>query len=313
MSFYAIIGYFTGPVSSLIGANKSFQNALIAADRLFEIMDLEGEDEQDKLEIGRDELGDIQFKGVRFRYGTRETVFEDLNLTMIKGDITAIVGESGSGKSTIAAILKRLYPVDDGKVLLGAYDLSSIRQESLNELVGIVPQQVDLFAGSVVENIALGEFEPDTKRIMKLAHELGVLDFINELPGGFGSHLGENGVNLSGGQRQRLAILRALYPDPEIIIFDEATSALDARSEELVIQTMLRLKDQGKTVITISHRLSSVTMSDQIIVLERGKIAGQGRHDALVRDNAVYQSFWNRQMGRSIAVKSELENQSTKT
>lgn len=308
MSFYAIIGYFTGPVGSLIGANKSYQNAMIAADRLFEIMDVEGQDDEDKLKVDREDAGDIQLVDVKFRYGTRKTVFENLSLTFKKGDITAIVGESGSGKSTIASILKRLYPVDQGKVLIGAYEINSIQQDSLNDLIGIVPQQVDLFAGSVVENIALGEFQPDTKRIMKLAQELGVLDFINELPNGFGSYLGENGVNLSGGQRQRLAILRALYPDPEIVVFDEATSALDAKSEELVIRAMLRLKDQGKTVVTISHRLSSVTMADKIVVLVKGKVMGEGTHEELLTNNHHYQSFWNRQMGQPLTSKSHVHN-----
>lgn len=304
MSFYAIIGYFTGPVSSLIGANRSYQNAMIAADRLFEIMDLDVTDEETKVAVEKEEVGDISFVNVKFRYGTRKTVFENLNLTFNQGEITAIVGESGSGKSTITSILKSLYPVDEGKVLLGAYDLSTIQRASLNELIGIIPQQVDLFAGSVIENIALGEFEPDVKRIMTLSRELGVLDFINELPNGFGSYLGENGVNLSGGQRQRLAILRALYPEPEVIVFDEATSALDAKSEQMVIDTMIRLRERGKTVITISHRLSSVVMSDKIIVLDQGKVVGEGNHANLLSQNEPYQSFWNRQMG---AVPAKIE------
>lgn len=297
MSFYAIIGYFTGPVGSLIGANRAYQNAMIAADRLFEIMDLEGEENDKRLAMSRDEVGDIRFEQVKFRYGTRKTVFENLNLEIKMGQITAIVGESGSGKSTIASILKGLYPVDGGKILIGSYELNAVREDCVNELISIVPQQVDLFAGSVIENIALGEFQPDTRRIMLLSEELGVLDFVNELPGGFGSYLGENGMNLSGGQRQRLAILRALYPDPEIVIFDEATSALDARSEALVIKTMLKLRSTGKTVITISHRLNSVTMADQIIVLDKGEVIGQGTHHELLDSSKLYRAHWNRQMG----------------
>ena len=129
------------------------------------------------------EMGDIEFRNVKFRYGTRVTVFEDFNLTLEKGSFTAIIGESGSGKSTIASILKRLYFIDAGNVKIGAYDLNAIKDESLNQLVGIVPQQVDLFAGTVMENIALGEFQPNTQRIMQLAQEIGALNFINELPG----------------------------------------------------------------------------------------------------------------------------------
>lgn len=295
MSFYAIIGYFTGPVSSLIGANRSYQNAMIAADRLFEIMDLESNRPESKIKLNQEDVADIHFQNVKFRYGTRKVVFENLSLTFKRGEITAIVGESGSGKSTIAAIIKRLYPVDNGKILIGAYELNSIDQESLNDQIGIVPQQIDLFAGTVIENIAIGEFHPDIKRIVELATVLGVMDFINELPNGFGSHLGEHGVNLSGGQRQRLAILRALYRDPQIIIFDEATSALDARSEEMVIKTLLNLRDLGKTVIMISHRLGALSLADVIHVLDKGILTGSGSHTSLLETNKVYAELWAKQ------------------
>ena len=291
MSFYAIIGYFTGPVSSLIGANRAYQNAKIAADRLFEIMDLEGTDDEEKMAMAKEEVGDIQFKQVKFRYGTRIDVFEDLNLTIKKGTLTAIAGESGSGKSTIASILKRLYPVESGSVMIGNYTLDVLKEDTLNQLIGIVPQQIDLFAGSVLENIALGEFQPDTHRVMQLAKEIGALDFINELPGGLNSPLGENGVNLSGGQRQRLAILRALYPDPEIIIFDEATSALDYKSEELIVQTMLRLRDRGKTVMAITHRAKTALVADKIILLDKGIILAEGTHDEMMENEISYRKF----------------------
>ncbi|MEO9870335.1 MAG: peptidase domain-containing ABC transporter [Ekhidna sp.] len=292
MSFYAIIGYFTSPVSSLIGSNKAYQNAKIAADRLFEIMDLEGVDDEDKLSVSKEEIANITFSKVNFRYGTRTEVFNELNLTLKKGELTAIIGESGSGKSTIASIIKRLYPVSGGRVMIGNYELSTIKEEALNQLVSIVPQQVDLFAGSVVENIALGEFNPDTQRIIQLAEEIGALDFINELPGGLNGQLGENGINLSGGQRQRLAILRALYPSPEIIIFDEATSALDNQSERLIIKTMCKLRDHGKTVIAITHRMGTVEMADKVILLQKGILVSEGTHALLMKANSTYKTFW---------------------
>ncbi len=292
MSFYAIIGYFTGPISSLIGANKAYQNARIAADRLFEILDIGEDNQAQKLNMSSTEIGDITFEQVKFRYGTRVTVFEDLDLTLQKGKLTAIVGESGSGKSTIAAILKRMYPVDAGKVMIGDYNLNTIKEDSLNQLVSIVPQQIDLFAGSVLENIALGEFQPDTHRVMQLAKEIGAINFINELPNGLGTYLGENGMNLSGGQRQRLAILRALYPNPEIILFDEATSALDNKSEELIIKTMLKLRDRGKTVIAITHRVGTAKAADQVVLLDHGKLIAQGAHHALIQKSESYQAFW---------------------
>jgi len=292
MSFYAIIGYFTGPVSSLIGANKAYQNARIAADRLFEIMDLDSEDDNERLILSKEEVDNIRFESVTFRYGTRVDVFENFNLTIEKSRLTAIVGESGSGKSTIVSLLKRMYPIQKGKVLLGKYDLNVVREQSINELIGIVPQQIDLFAGTVLENVALGEFQPDTQRIMQLAEDLGALDFINELPGGLNSYLGENGVNLSGGQRQRLAILRALYPDPEVIIFDEATSALDSKSEELVIKTMLTLRDQGKTVIAITHRVGAAKAADKVVLLNNGAILSEGTHEILSNTDKDYIKFW---------------------
>ncbi len=292
MSFYAIVGYFTGPVSGLIGANKTYQNAKIAADRLFEIMDLESERQDDRFEIIRDEVGEVQFQDVKFRYGTRVTVFENLNLTIPKGQFLAIAGESGSGKSTIAALMRNLYPLDQGKITTGGYDLNKIKPDLLNQYISIVPQQIDLFTGTVVENIALGEFEPDIKRIIKLAEQIGAINFLNELPGGLHARLSENGLNLSGGQRQRLAILRALYANPEIVIFDEATAALDAKSEELIVKVMLALKDQGKTVIAITHRMNAAVVADRVILLDRGQIVVDGRHEELMLNSDQYANYW---------------------
>ena len=276
----------------MIGANRAYQNDRIAADRLFDIMDLDGTDEEEKLKMTQEDVGDIRLEKVKFRYGTRVNVFEDFYLTLRQGQLTAIIGESGSGKSTIAAILKRLYPVEEGMVTIGNYNIDTLREDSINELIGIVPQQIDLFAGSVLENIALGDFQPDTQRVMQLAEEVGALDFINEIEGGLAGQLGENGLNLSGGQRQRLAILRALYPNPEIIIFDEATSVLDNKSEELIIRTMLRLRDQGKTVIAITHRMAAAKAADEVVLLHKGKIVCQGTHHKLLTSEKAYGEFW---------------------
>ncbi|MEM1406021.1 MAG: peptidase domain-containing ABC transporter [Bacteroidota bacterium] len=292
MSFYAIIGYFTGPVSSLIGANKSYQNAKIAADRLFEIMDLDGGDNEGKLTIQKSELGDIKLENIKFRYGTRVNVFEDFTLNIKKGEITTIAGESGSGKSTIAAILSGLYLVESGRVMLGNYSLDQIKEDALQQLIGIVPQQVDLFAGSIIENVALGEFEPDTAKIMALAEQTGSLKFINELPGGINTQLGEHGLNLSGGQRQRLAIMRALYKDPEVIILDEATSALDIQAERRILSLVNNLKIAGKTIISISHRISSAETADRVVLLEKGKIVADGHHSDLMGSSLRYHKFW---------------------
>lgn len=293
MSFYAIIGYFTGPVSSLVGANKAYQNAKIAADRLFEIMDLSAEETSEKLPLAAEEMGDIHFEEVSFRYGTRINVFEDFALTIKASQFTAIVGESGSGKSTIASILRRLYPLEKGRVMIGSYNLESVSESSLSKLIGVVPQQVDLFSGTVLENIALGEFEPDSQRIMSLAESIGALDFINQLPEGLNTILGENGLNLSGGQRQRIAILRALYTNPELLIFDEATASLDREAEARLLEALFKLKEMGKTIIYVTHRLHTVVWADQIIVLKSGRLEGMGRHDELLSQNQVYQSLFS--------------------
>jgi len=295
LSFYALVGYFTGPVSSLIGLNKVIQNALIAADRLFEIMDLEREKEENQMELTKDAIGDIQFKEVYFRYGTRVTVFENLNLNIQAGAVTAIVGESGSGKSTLMALLQNLYPLQSGRVYIGEYDLQYIKNDSLRSLVGVVPQKIDLFAGNVVENIAVGDFEPDMKKIIGICTGLGILEFIEKLPNGFNTYLGENGATLSGGQKQRIAIARALYRDPEILILDEATSSLDSASERYVQKMVELLREQNKTVIIIAHRLSTVFHADSIVVLEKGKVAEQGQHAELMQNKGVYFNLWKQQ------------------
>nr|WP_320117334.1 peptidase domain-containing ABC transporter [uncultured Marinifilum sp.] len=278
MSFYAIIGYFTGPVASLIGMNKSVQNALIAADRLFEIMDLEREEEENMIEMEKNNKGDLLFQDVSFSYGTRVDVFEKFNMQIPQGKITAIIGESGSGKTTIAALLQKLYPINEGNIYIGNVNLKYASNESLRNYVGIVPQNLDLFAGNVIENIAVGEFQPNMERILEICKQIGILDFIEDLPNGFQTWLGENGASLSGGQKQRLAIARALYRDPQVLILDEATSSLDSISEEQVQNCIQDLKNQGKTIILIAHRLGTVLQSDKIIVLEKGKLIEEGSH-----------------------------------
>jgi ATP-binding cassette subfamily B protein len=281
LSFYTLIGYFTGPVSSLIGMNKTIQDAVIAADRLFEIMDLERESDENQIELTADKIGNIHFENVSFRYGTRASVFEDLNLIIPQGKFTAIVGESGSGKSTLMSILQNIYPIQKGNVRIGEYDLKYISNTSLRRLISVVPQQIDLFAGNVIDNIAVGDDEPNMQKIIDIASKLGLIGFIEALPRGFQTYLGENGTTLSGGQRQRIAIARALYRDPEILILDEATSSLDSVSEKHVQKMIEILKADHKTVIVITHRSSTLNNADKIIVLDKGVVVEQGSHNKL--------------------------------
>ena len=296
ISFYAIIGYFTGPVTSLINSNKSIQNALIASDRLFEIMDLEREEEEDKFILSPNKIGDINFKNVRFRYGTRVEVFENFNLTIKKGQTTAIIGESGSGKSTLASLLQNIYPLQSGSISIGAMNLKYIENSSLRDLIGAVPQKIDLFNGNIIDNVALGEVQPDMERIIEICKNIGIINFIESLPNGFNTPLGENGASLSGGQKQRLAIARALYKRPEIVILDEATSSLDTLSESYVHRTLKKLKEQNKTIILIAHRLSSIVHADTIVLLDQGEILEMGSHDELYKKKGRYYLFWNKQM-----------------
>ncbi|WP_461533830.1 peptidase domain-containing ABC transporter [Sinomicrobium sp.] len=296
LSFYAIIGYFTGPVAQLVDANKQIQNAWIAADRLFEIMDLEREEQDDKIKLNAEKTGDIVFKNVFFRYGTRVEVFKDFSLDIPKGKITAVIGESGSGKSTLISLLQNIYPIQKGKITIGEYDLKYIENTSLRDIVGVVPQKIDLFGGNVVENIAVGEFQPDMEKIMEICKSIGILSFIENLPNGFATYLGENGAALSGGQKQRIAIARALYKEPEILVLDEATSSLDSTSESFVQKTIAGLREREKTIVVIAHRLSTVVNADKIVVLDKGEVIEEGNHRQLYDSKGHYYKLWQQQM-----------------
>ncbi|MDG2151411.1 MAG: peptidase domain-containing ABC transporter [Polaribacter sp.] len=296
LSFYAIIGYFMNPVASLIGANKQIQNALIAADRLFEIMDLEREENIEKVVLKKEKIGNIEFRNVAFRYGNRVQVFTDLNLKIKKGNSTAIVGESGSGKSTLISLLQNLYPIQRGRITIGDLDLKYIQHESLRELVSIVPQKIDLFSGNIIDNIAVGDFSPNMELIIEICKSTGILEFIESMPNGFNTYLGENGATLSGGQKQRIAIARALYKQPEVLVLDEATSSLDSTSENYIQKAIEILRVKKKTIIIIAHRLSSVINADEIVVLQKGEVLEKGNHSELYSLKGNYYNLWQQQM-----------------
>tara|TARA_R110000868_G_C10949834_1_gene767723 strand:+ start:2359 stop:3159 length:801 start_codon:yes stop_codon:yes gene_type:complete len=259
-------------------------------------MDLEREESENKITLTQDKIGDINFKNVKFRYGTRVEVFNDFNLTIPKGKITAIVGESGSGKSTLMSLLQNIYPLQSGQLTIGEFDLNYIDTESLRELVSVVPQKIDLFAGNVIENIAVGEFAPNMEHIIYVCKSIGILEFIESLPNGFGTYLGENGASLSGGQKQRIAIARALYKNPEILVLDEATSSLDSKSENHIQETISTLRKNNKTIIIIAHRLSTVINADKIVVLDKGNVLEEGSHKELYSKKEHYYNLWQQQM-----------------
>ena len=295
LSFYSVVGYFTGPVTSVIGFNRTLQDARIAADRLFEIFDLEIEDEANKIELKPEMVDDIYFENVKFRYGTRVEVFESLNLTIRKGEITAVAGESGSGKSTLVSLLQNLYPLQSGHIRIGRYDLRHLTNQSLRRRVSVVPQRIDLFSGNVVDNIAVGEFNPDMSRVIEVCDKLGMTKFIEQLPNGYNTYLGENGATLSGGQQQRIAIARALYRNPEILILDEATSSLDSLAEKFVQNTLRLLREESKTVIVIAHRLSTINMAQRVIMLEKGMVVQDGSLPELSVTEGPFLRMWMHQ------------------
>lgn len=297
LSFYAIVAYFIGPVTSLIGANKSIQDALIASDRLFEIIDLETESsDTNKVELSPETIGDIHFHAVNFRYGSRVTVFDGLSLTIERGKATAVVGDSGSGKSTLLSLLQNLYPLNSGNITIGGLDLQHISNASIRNMIAVVPQQIHLFAGTIIDNIAIGDDEPDMRKVVGICQSLGVNEFIEKLPATYATILSEQGNNLSGGQRQRIALARALYRNPQILILDEATSSLDPSSEQKVQHTLEQLKLAGRTVIIITHRLSTIKNADKILVLREGKLVEQGDHQKLLALNGFYHEMWQNMM-----------------
>jgi ATP-binding cassette, subfamily C, bacteriocin exporter len=297
-SFYSLIGYFTGPIQSLVSANRPIQEAFIAADRLFEIMDLEGEQQSElqKIEIQPHLMGDIRLENIEFRYGSRAKIFENLTLSIEQSKVTAIVGTSGSGKSTLIALLQNLYPIASGKVFIGDLDLSYVTNNSLRSTISVVPQTINLFAGTVIENITIGDPSPNLEKVFNICKQLEILEFIETLPRGFATYIGENGTTLSGGQRQRMGIARALYRDFEILILDEATSSLDSFSDAVVQKIILDLKAKNKTIIIITHRISSITHADKIVVLKAGKIIEEGTHQSLMDADGHYTGLLKNQL-----------------
>lgn len=272
MSCYALLGFLTGPILSLVGFSRAVQEARVAGERLFEIMELDAEPRGAPVPLTRADVGDVVFDKVHFRYGARSAALDDVSIRCARGEVTAIVGESGSGKSTIAALLQRIHPVDGGRIRIGRHDIAHVELASLRALVGVVPQTIDLFAGTILENLALNDPSPDVGRIVSLCEEVGMRDTIERMPLGWLTAVGERGVALSGGERQRLAIVRALYRDPAILVLDEATSALDTSNEQLVLDLIRRVADGGTTVIVIAHRLTTLRVADRTVTLARGRV-----------------------------------------
>lgn len=188
----------------------------------------------------------------------------------------------------------------EGRIKIGEIDIKHIENSILRNIIGVVPQKVDLIEGSILENIALGDSTPNVQRIVDVCSSIGMLDFIQNLPNDFATNVGENGVKLSGGQRQRLAIARVLYRNPKVVVMDEATSALDSKSEQYVKDAIVRMKQEGRTILIITHRLGTITDADKIVVLDDGKVVAEGVHSNLMENSEVYKRLFHLQMTGSI-------------
>ena len=297
MSFYTMLGYLLGPLAALTGSSRSIRDAGIAADRLFQILDIEREKNTDS-GIGINDFNTtLEFRNVDFRYGSRPLLFRDLSFIIRAGSYTGITGKNGCGKSSLVSLLMALYRPRKGKIIMDGYDVNQLNTRDLRSLISVVPQHLDLFSGSLLENIAPGEKNPDMRKIHELAFNTGLDQLFDKLPDGVYSSIGERGFSLSGGERQRMAIVRALYRDPSILILDEATSALDPQSEKIIFTMLEKTLQRGITLIVISHKLRSVIRADKILYLENGRVAEQGTHTALVRRRGEYFNYWNTQFG----------------
>ena len=272
MSCYTLAGYLTGPLTALIGLNTSIQEALIATDRLFEIMDLELEKNTGSIVFTPEHARDLRFQAVSFRHAGRLATLSEVTLTLPAGRITALAGESGCGKSTLLALLQRLYLPEKGRITFGDIDAQYFTLDSLRRHLAVVPQATVLLSGTVLENLAPGDPAPDLEKILRLCREVGVLEFIEQLPQKFLTHLSENAANLSGGQRQRLALVRALYLDAPVLLLDEPTAALDTASENTVLALLQKLRDQGKTIIIAAHHPAVLAIADHVVHLTAGVV-----------------------------------------
>lgn len=275
------------PIRRLTNINETIQKGMAAAQSIFELLDQPNETDHGTQTIDR-ALGQIDFKHLSFQYpGTKTTTLSDLDFSFAQGKTTALVGESGSGKTTIANMISRFYSATSGKILLDGIDIQEIKLNSLRDQISFVSQDVVLFNDSIRANIAYGHSDFDEQKIINAAKASHAWEFIQQLPEGLDTMVGDKGSKLSGGQRQRLAIARAFLKNAPILILDEATSALDNQSEAKV-QSALESLRKNRTVIIIAHRLSTIENADYIIVLEQGKMIEQGNHQALLKLNGEY-------------------------
>jgi ATP-binding cassette, subfamily B, heavy metal transporter len=289
------------PLNFLGVVYRQIRQSLTDLENLMSLLELEPEvkDRPDARPLGLNGA-EVRFKGVGFGYDPRRPVLHDVDFTVSAGHTLALVGSSGAGKSTVVRLLFRFYDVSEGAILIDGQDLREVTQDSLRAAIGLVPQDTVLFNDTIRANIAYGRPGAAQTEIEAAAQAAQIHDFIERLPDGYDTVVGERGLKLSGGEKQRVAIARMVLKDPPVLIFDEATSALDSGTERL-IQAALRRLSAGRTTLIIAHRLSTVVDADQILVLEHGRVVEHGRHHQLLARSGHYAKMWERQQAAPAA------------
>ena len=289
VTFLLYINNFTEPVTKLVNFTEQFQNGYSGYDRFLEMMAIapDIEDAPDAVSLDKAQ-GGIEFQEVSFHYSdANEEVLSHVNLQVKPGDYVALVGTSGAGKTTLCSLIPRFYDVSSGKILLDGTDIRKIKLKDLRRQIGIVQQDVYLFAGTIMENIRYGKPDATDEEVIRAAKAANAHDFIMEMPADYDTDIGQRGVKLSGGQKQRLSIARAFLKNPPILIFDEATSALDNESEKVVQESLEKLA-KDRTTFVIAHRLSTIRNARRILVLTDDGIAEEGTHEELLKKDGVY-------------------------
>ena len=300
--FLVYLTMLLDPLATIAASAVTFQNNLAGLDRVLDVLEIEDELETHPgaVSLRRERVaGALSIRDVSFSYPESPTmVLQDLNLTIEAGQTVALVGRSGAGKTTLTNLIARFYDPVSGSVCLDGRDLRDIELNSYRSLLGIVEQDVFLFDGTIQENIAYARRNASQTQVIEAARAAAADEFIQELPDGYASIIGERGVKLSGGQRQRIAIARAILADPKILVLDEATSNLDSESEQLIQKSLAELL-QDRTAFVIAHRLSTIAGADKIVVFENGRIVEVGHHDELLRDGGRYRDMVHLQMSNS--------------
>ena len=289
VAFFLYLELFYQPVRHLSHAWEAIQEALAGAERVSELLHEEPDivDRPGALEYPGRAQGNILFENVSFSYLTDRPILRNIDLEIPAGSVAALVGPTGVGKSTLASLVPRFYDVNEGRISLDGHDIRDLTMESLRRQISIVLQDVFLFHGSVRDNILFGQPGASDEEMEEAARVANAVEFIDKLPDGYDTLIGERGVKLSGGQKQRLAIARAILKDAPILILDEATSSVDTETEQLIQQALERLMS-GRTTLMIAHRLSTIRNADQIVVLQDEGIAEQGNHDELMGIDGIY-------------------------